>query len=162
MFGYQCEVFEDMKSRKILYDKKANIGYLLMDKGEGKVQLLKMNIFNAAAISFILGYFLKFPVYMYFVLGIVLYFAYHLYFNKMYLPTLQKVKKFERKKEVKQVKQETFPFISIGYLAIGLGLIYCLLTNQVDQGIMTYVVYGGILVCFINVFYYFRNYFKKG
>ena len=162
MFGYQCEVFEDIKSRKILYDKKSNVGYLLMDKGEGKVQLLKMNIFNAAAISFILGYFLDFPIYMYFVLGVLIYAAYHLYFNNMYLPKLKKVKKFERKREVKSKKQETFPFIALGYLAIGLGLVYCLLTNQVEQGIMTYVVYGGILICLLNGFYYFKNYFKKG
>ncbi len=161
MFSFQIEVFEDMKSRKILYDKKTMTGYLLPDKGEGKVQLLKMNIFNAAAISFIIGYFLHFPIYLYFVLAIVLYGAYLYYFNQVFLPNLQKVKKFERKKVIKKQEKGTFPFIGLGYLVVGLGLIYCLFTDQVEVGAMTYVVYGGILICLVNVLYYFINYIKK-
>lgn len=162
MFGFQMKVFEDVKSRKILYDKKSMMGYLLPDKGEGKVQLLKMNIFNSAAISFIVGYFLNFPIYLYFVVGVALYFAYIFYFNRMFLPTLQKVKKFEQKKVQAKNENGPFPFIALGYLAVGVGLIYCLFTNQVEVGVMTYVVYGGIIICFVNVAYYFANYMKRG
>lgn len=162
MVGRQCEVFEDIKSRKILYDKKTNICYLLPNRGEGKVQLLKMNVFNAIAISFIIGYFFNFPIYLYVLLAVALYFVYFMYFNNIFLPNLHKIKKTERKKEVENQEKTPFPYVGLGYLVIGAGLIYCLLSNQVEEGIMTYVVCGAILICLVNSVYYFRNYMKKG
>ncbi|MGN1277401.1 MAG: hypothetical protein ACI4UK_10470 [Floccifex sp.] len=162
MFGFQTEVFEDTKSRKILLDKKNKVTYLLPEKGEGKAQMLKMNIVNSIAISFLAGYFLNFKIWMYIALTLVLYAGYLWFFNKRFIPTLEKVKKAEKKKEIEKRNDKVFPFVSLGYLAVGLGLVYCLVTKQVEEGMMTYIVIGAIAICAINVLYHWMTYFKEG
>ena len=36
MFSFQYEIFDDIKARSVLYDKKKKIGYLLTQKDKGK------------------------------------------------------------------------------------------------------------------------------
>lgn len=161
MFSFQYEMFDDIKARSVLYDKKKKIGYLLTQKDKGKAHIFKLSMAYSAAISFIVGYFLHLPFYAYIVMAVLLYGLCLLYFNKKFLPSLTMLKKVEKKKEVKKQKEGQFPVVGLGYAAIGIGLIYCLFTNQVEAGMMVYVVYGAIAICFINAFFFFYNYVKK-
>ncbi|MDY3035440.1 MAG: hypothetical protein SOS22_04400 [Absicoccus sp.] len=87
----------------------------------------------------------------------VIYFAYLFYFNYKIMPNLQEAKKVERKQQIVSIKKETpFPIVAIGYLLIGMGLIYCLLTHQVTSEMMILVCGATIVSLSMGMYYLLR------
>lgn len=108
MFSFQYEIFDDIKARSVLYDKKKKIGYLLTQKDKGKAHIFKLSMAYSAAISFIVGYFLHLPFYAYIVWLYYCMVCVCFISIKRFLPSLTMLKKVEKKKEVKNKKKVSF------------------------------------------------------
>lgn len=158
LFGIQIEVFEDTKSRKLLHVKKKDLYYQITKSDEAKVFLFSKGLINAVSLALIFGLILRWPIWAYVVTALVIY-AFILYmFNDKVLPKMPVVnaKTVARKEAPK--KDRSFSIAGIAYLVIAFGLLYCFFTNQVEEGMMTYVVIGAIAISLVmgamNLFTY--------
>lgn len=157
VFGIQTDIFEDTKSRKIFHIKSTNKNYLLQDGLDFKVRLLRMNIVDSISFVFLFNLLFHLPMILNIVFVAVIYFAYLFYFNYKIMPNLQEAKKVERKQQIVSTKKETpFPIVAIGYLLIGMGLIYCLLTHQVTSEMMILVCGATIVSLSMGMYYLLR------
>ena len=146
VLGVQTEIFEDTKLRKIFHIKNTEKNYLLQEKDEFKVRLLRMNIVDSVSVAILLGLVIHMPIYAYVAVAAMVYVAYLFYFNSKVLPTMQAVKKVERKK-VEEKSKDRPPFVAFAYLLVGAGLLYCMLSNQVEAN-LTYIVIGAMILSF--------------
>lgn len=157
LFGIQTEVFEDTKSRKILHVKKQDLYYQITKSDEAKVFLFSKGLINALSLALIFGLILRWPIWAY-ALTTALIYAFILYmFNDKVLPKMPVVnpKTVVRKEEK---KDRRFSIPGIAYLVIAFGLLYCFFTDQVEEGMMTYIVIGAIAISLVmgimNLFTY--------
>lgn len=75
---------------------------------------------------------------------------------------MQKIKKVERKEQKKAEKKlDKPPFVAFAYLLVGIGLVYCMMTNQVESGTMTYVVIGAMVIAFGLGSFYLYTYYAR-
>ncbi|MBD8957712.1 MAG: hypothetical protein EGQ83_04515 [Holdemanella biformis] len=162
ILGIQTEIFEDVKSRKIFHVKTTNESYLLQEGDDFKVRLLRMNIVDSISIAVLTSLIIQLPIFAYIAIGAFVYLAYLLYFNNKVLPNMQKIKKVERKEQKKAEKKlDKPPFVAFAYLLVGIGLVYCMMTNQVESGTMTYVVIGAMVIAFGLGSFYLYTYYAR-
>lgn len=148
--GIQTQLFADKKNRQIFYIKKTGNYYVLKNKEEFYVKLLQNNIVNAISISVILGLFLHLDYIWYISIAIVLYIAYLIFFNLKVMANLSpiKAKHIERNsKPVNEKKQMLLQGIALPL--VGIALIICLLTGQVQDEMTKMVVLLCILMSFM-------------
>ena len=162
ILGIQTEIFEDVKSRKIFHVQTTNESYLLQEGDDFKVRLLRMNIVDSISIAVLTSLIIQLPIFAYIAIGAFVYLAYLLYFNNKVLPNMQKIKKVERKEQKKAEKKlDKPPFVAFAYLLVGIGLVYCMMTNQVESGTMTYVVIGAMVIAFGLGSFYLYTYYAR-
>lgn len=141
--GWDIEIFQDKRNRKLMHIKHTEMYYQVHESDEKYVTLLKNNIINAVSIAAIIGYFLKLnPLWWFLIMGLV-YGAYLLLFNKKILPrfSIVKNKRIEKKQE-KESSSKYILFLGIGFFVIGLGLILCIVFEQVTSNFEMYMVIG--------------------
>lgn len=149
VFGIHTELFEDQKNRKVLYVKPTNTYYVVERKQESLVKFLQTNIINAISLSFIIGMFFQWAPMIYAAVAAAIYFGYLYYFNKQVLPSLVVLReKHIKRKETKPQSTGQLTFQAVAFILIGAGLIYCIVTDQVDPGMMQIAVTVAIVVSF--------------
>lgn len=150
ILGIHTELFEDQRSRKVLRIKTKDTYYLVPEKKESLVRLLQTNVVNAITLSLIIGMFIKWNPIFYAVAAVAIYCAYLLYFNLNILPQLQLLKEKKiRRKENKSFTFGQLMFQAVAFIFIAVGLGYCIITGQVDEGITEIAVMGGAAIALI-------------
>lgn len=158
LFGIQTELFEDSKSRKVLHIKNSDVYYQVNKEEDLRVFIFKKGFINSLSLSLIFGLVLQWPIWAYVVSTVCIYLLILWIFNVKTLPFMSIISpKSVVRKEVEK-KDRQFSLIGIAYLVIGFGLLYCFLTNQVESGMMTYIVIGAIAISLVmgvtNLFTY--------
>lgn len=141
--GWNIEVFQDKRNRKLMHIKQTETYYQVHEKDEKYVTLLKNNIINAVSIAAMITYFLNLhPVWWFAIMGLV-YGAYLLLFNKRILPRFSIVKNKHIEKKQESVSSSKYVlFLGVGFILIGIGLILCIVFEQVTSTIERYMVIG--------------------
>ncbi len=143
IFGGSVDFVEDTKKRRLLFLRKEGVYYLVEKKQEKYVLFLKNNIINAASVGAMTGYFLKLPYIIWGAIALVFYVSYLILFNTKIFPGFEKL----REKKIKVVPpSETkgrMLMFSLGFLAVGAGLLLCIPLTQVEGSIDS----GAVVVC---------------
>lgn len=157
--GWNIEVFQDKRNRKLMHIKHTETYYHVHESDEKYVTLMKNNIINAISIATIIGYFLKLhPLWWFVIMGLV-YGAYLLLFNKKILPrcSIVKNKRIEKKQESKSSSKYIL-FLGIGFFVIGIGLLLCIVFEQVSNRFEMYMVIGFSIFSFVMGWMQIRTY----
>lgn len=148
--GIQTQLFADKKNRQIFYIKKTGNYYVLKNKEEFYVKLLQNNIVNAISISVILGLFLHLDYIWYIAIAIALYIAYLIFFNLKVMANLSPIKAKHIERNAKPVNEKKQMLLQgIGLPFVGIALMICLLTGQVQDEMTKMVVLLCILMSFM-------------
>lgn len=158
MLAREFSIRSDRFNQKFLYNANTKKYYAVNSRTEVILRIVQMGIFNSAAISYLVSYFLKLGWLFGIGMAALIYLGFLLVFYHLYLPKLKEIRRVQEKKSVRVISGKQFPYIIFAFVVIATGLGICLLTNQVEAGPMTYIVYGAITVCAVNVAYHLKKY----
>lgn len=149
----------DNKKRKLLEIKKEGTFYLLNQKNEKFAIFLKNNVLNAISISVIVGYFLNLPYWAWAIIAGSLYIAYMVFFNKKIMPGLSLVKSKHIQIEKRTIdSRNRVLFFAIGFIAISIGLLLCVVLEQIDGYYNAWIVVGFSIFAFIMGLKHIKEY----
>ncbi|MEG0034672.1 MAG: hypothetical protein RR734_03770 [Bacilli bacterium] len=132
VYSTNFKIVNDTKRGKLFQDIKNDKYYQLDNKNEKFAIMFKNCILNSVSLCILVGYFLNLSYILWIVIGLSIYITYTVFFNYKILPSLNLIKmKHIKVLDEKKVTNNQSLLMSLGFIVVGLGLIFCIISGEV-------------------------------